>query len=280
MTVCIGALCQAGKAAIVASDRMVTSHYPPVEFEHTEPKIKQLYGSCVMMSSGFALRPGEIINKLQAVLLQSGSNKTVEFIANTTKDIYIRTRCATAEEYILKPRGYSLEYYVQNGARLLSASLYNSIDHELLTFNYGLELLIVGKDTGGTHIYTVSNPGISFCYDTLGFHAIGIGNLHALQVFIANRYSINQSIEECISIIYAAKKSSEVAPGVGRETDIWLILESGKIVILDETTLDELSNIFNKVRKPPTDIIKESGDLLKKFMEEKQKESDKKQKKE
>lgn len=57
MTICIGAICDEYKAAVVASDKMVTAWYPPIEFEHDTSKIEELSDACVALNGGFRFSP-------------------------------------------------------------------------------------------------------------------------------------------------------------------------------------------------------------------------------
>jgi hypothetical protein len=110
-------------------------------------------------------------------------------------------------------------------------------------------MILAGVDSKGAHIYSIRNPGIKDCFDTIGFHAIGIGELHAVQVFIAHRYSTSCNTLEALNIVYAAKKAAEVAPGVGGATDIAIISRDG-IKILEQTIITELNKLYDEVRVP------------------------------
>lgn len=73
------------------------------------------------------------------------------------------------------------------------------------------------------------------------------------------------------------KKAAEAAPGVGQETDICIITQDSIINLVPEM-IDELSNIYNEVRKSPVEEIKEKSKRLKtllKKMEEKENASSK-----
>ena len=52
MTVCIAAVCQSGKAVVVASDRMFTFQGLSVEIETAEKKIERLGAKCVALAAG------------------------------------------------------------------------------------------------------------------------------------------------------------------------------------------------------------------------------------
>jgi hypothetical protein len=271
MTVCVGAICEDGNTAVLASDRMVTSSFPPIEFEHTKRKIFPLTEYTVALTSGNALKPIKIIPKIKTSL---GKNPDVESIAEKAKELYQFLRAEEAEELLFKPRTISKEVFYTRGAGLFPADLFNMIDHEFVRYDYGLELLLVGTDSLGAHIYSIRNPGIADCFDTLGFHAIGVGYLHAIQVFIAHGYKTSYNIEEAINIVYAAKKAAEVAPGVGKETDISLITE-GKVIDIDPEIISELSTIYDEARKSPIQEIKEKSDRLKSLISKRMKESKK-----
>jgi hypothetical protein len=230
------------------------------------------------MTSGNALKPIEVINRSQSRINEKREEPNVERIAMIVKDWYQVLRAMEAEESILKPRTMSQEMFYKYGIKILPPDLFNVIDHEFFQYKYGLNILIVGNDSLGSHIHGIVNPGISACYDTLGFHAIGIGALHALQTIIAHRYKISYDMEEAIYIAYSAKRTAEVAPGVGRETDICLVIPD-QIIDVGSKIITEMSKIHSKIRKPIEDQIKESSNLLKKFLEQRRETNENEKKK-
>jgi len=60
MTICISAICEGGKAVVVASDRMVTAGFLALEFEHPGGKIKEISKTCVGLTAGDALAQIEL----------------------------------------------------------------------------------------------------------------------------------------------------------------------------------------------------------------------------
>lgn len=265
MTVCVGAICQDNNVAVVASDRMVTTSMPPIEFEHTKQKIFQISPNCISLTAGNALRPVELIPKLKTILTKI---PPISQVAEKTKELYQILRSNQAEDIFLRPRTISKEIFYSRGASFLPPDLFRAIDRDFTSFNYGLDILIAGVDNKA-HLYGVSNPGIVNCYDTIGFHAIGIGFLHAIQIFIASSFKTSYNIDEAISIVYAAKRAAEAAPGVGQETDICLVTRE-QIVDLPEDIIKELANIYDEVRKTPSEEIKEKSQKLHALLTKKQ----------
>jgi len=261
VTVCIGAICENGEAAVVASDRMVTSQYPPIEFEHTKSKIYHLSGYCIAMPAGDALKPIEVIPKSITAIGDQRRSPPIEQVVDIVKSWYQFRRMANAEERILKPRTINSQTFYERGIAIFPRDIFGFLDQELANFNYGLELLIAGLDSDGAHIYHIFNPGMSSCYDTIGFHAIGVGQLHAFQTVIAHRYSVSCNLMDCLNVVYVAKKASEVAPGVGKETDMAMI-KDGQIIPITPEMVIALDNTYNEVTQPRQKEIETASQLL------------------
>ncbi len=257
MTVCIAAICENRRLAIVASDRMLTISYPPVKFDHTESKIFPVNSHCLALFAGEGLKAPELISKIRASLV---GNPSTQMVVDVTKELYQASRIEEAEELFLIPRTIDRNDLYRRGINI-PADLFNLIDRQLSEHDYGLELLISGCDDSGAHVYSVRNPGVADCFDLLGFTAIGVGYLYAMQVFIAHSYKVSFNTVEALNIVFAAKKAAEVAPGVGQGTDLALISENG-FEFLDSVTLDELCKIYDETKPSPFEEIKKKSDRL------------------
>ena len=115
------------------------------------------------------------------------------------------------------------------------------IDHQIINTSFNLDIIIAGVDDDGAHLYGIRDPGVADCFDSLGFHAIGIGALHALST-LALTYDPNVKQEDMVKRIHSIKKSTEVAPGVGEMTDISIITENG----IEDVDLKELEEAGGK----------------------------------
>jgi hypothetical protein len=83
--------------------------------------------------------------------------------------------------------------------------------------------IFAGLDTSGAHIYSVRYDGILNCHDAVGFAAIGAGARHASSQFMLAKHGLTKPLADTLRLTYFAKKRSEVAPGVGEQTDMCLI---------------------------------------------------------
>jgi 20S proteasome alpha/beta subunit len=247
MTICMGALCAAESggpctAVVVASDRMVTLG-GLIEFDHSAPKTSILGPNVVGLVAGDALAGSELIQMIQST--QQSQAPAVIQVAQNLAQQYTALRLARAEAAILLPRGLSIQAFHASHQQLL-AQIVGMIDNQLVAFDLGVQFLIAGLDADGGHLLTVVNPGGRYdIHDVIGYAAIGSGALHALQAMIGFGHSTSQDLRESVFRAFAAKRRAEVAPGVGRETDLLVIKEDG-VNRLAQSTLEELDALYTE----------------------------------
>lgn len=236
MTICIAALCDEGKVIVVASDRMVTSSRPALQFDRKTRKIIEFHDRCVIMSAGDALAHTEVVTRAHDVLAVE-TDPHVDKMTETIREIYQARRRERAERLHLRPRGITLESFYGGQILRLPPELGLVIDKHIAHESFNLDLIVAGIDSTGGHIYGIADPGESDCYDSIGFHAIGSGVEHAITMLALNyRPDIKQ--EEMTRQIYEVKKTAQVAPGVGEATDISVITDKG-IKRIDITKLEK-----------------------------------------
>ncbi len=97
------------------------------------------------------------------------------------------------------------------------------IDEQLATYDYGLEVLVAGVDSDGAHIYKIDNPGTAECFDTIGYHAIGSGEPHAIYSLVDAGHTHAATLQQTMWSVFEAKKLAERAPGVGVAGDFAVV---------------------------------------------------------
>lgn len=245
MTVCIAAACENSRKLVVAADRMLTSGMLSLQFEHPGPKVFPLSDSCVMMTAGPALRDIELQKSVKRTLAGM-SGIAVPVIVERVKDGYQEARRKKIEELYLKPRGLTLERFLQAGQALIQDAAM-IIDEQLATYDYELEVLVAGVDSDGAHIYQIVNPGTAECFDSIGYHAIGSGEPHATFSLIEDGYSSHSAtLQEAMWGVFQAKKRAERAPGVGQAGD-FAIIEQGRFARFPEGALSKLQELYNEL---------------------------------
>ncbi|MCH7519829.1 MAG: hypothetical protein IH964_12500 [Candidatus Dadabacteria bacterium] len=225
MTVCIALTFEEGAGVVVASDRMTTSNYPPIEFEHKRKKIRKLNDHCAVLSSGDALAPKEILEPAKYNISQRTSS-SIQEITDIVKEEYVNYRCKFAEDLYLKPRGITFKEFYNVYVNKWPTGMVGNIDQMIQKEDVGVRFIVAGHDSDKAHIYGLFDPGVSVCWDDLGYAAVGIGEIHAAS-FITPKYSQDISMSDAKKLILKAKRASEMAPGVGRKTDMAIITSKG-----------------------------------------------------
>ncbi len=224
MTICIAAMAEGGKKVVTAVDRMVTANFPiPTEFETVDvPKIYTLAENALAMSAGNALTAFEIVERAKAQISDQQITK-IEQITEVVRRSYQDYRRHLVVERYLEPRGLSLDSYYGMQQKLV-LGVVQEVELQLTSFNLGVELIVVGcRDNDECHLFTVTHPGVSNLHDAIGHVSIGSGAPHVMYFFIGSNYRKSLPVEEVEKLVKEAKKKSEVAPGVGRQTEVMII---------------------------------------------------------
>jgi len=241
MTICIAALADDGKSLILASDRKITYGFPiNTEIESDNKKIEKITDKIFILSAGDSFVGSQLVEEIKGE--QQGAT-SVKNVAEAARKRYIELRTKRMVQIYLEPRGMSLDYYLQKQKDLneqISIQIDSGMSRDQQSFI--LSLIVGGIDDSGGHIYGIFHPGIMNVMDFSGFCAIGIGDVHAINSLIGNKYTSKSSLREVLYLVYDAKKRSEVAPGVGKYTDIYTIKTDG-VHELTNTEIDELDKI-------------------------------------
>lgn len=247
MTICMAAICadaagKEGAAVVVASDRMVTMANL-IEFEHTVPKAYAIGGRALALIAGDSLSGTQMVKEVATAV--DGAPLTIAQLAQDLSANYTQTRNRNAEADILVPRGLTwASFYGQH--QHLVAQVTMMLDQQLNGYNLGVELLIAGVDDNGGHIFAITNPGSrALDHDVIGYSAVGSGALPALQSMIGFRHSVATSLQETAFRVYASKRRAEVAPGVGHETDMFVI-QSTSTTAVPAAALDDLGRLYTE----------------------------------
>lgn len=104
---------------------------------------------------------------------------------------------------------------------------------------------MVGSDGMSAYVYSVDSRGTVSNMGDVGFAAIGIGAWHAKSRLMQSGYTNALSYVPALSAVFAAKKSAEIAPGVGTATDIHLVFRNS-IERLDEAVAAKAAELYQQ----------------------------------
>jgi 20S proteasome alpha/beta subunit len=250
VTVCIAALFRwnygtlaASKyetAALVLTDRMITAG--DVQYEPQQTKVAQITPRIVLVIAGdYSLHSQAIKATMQH--FQSNANASPKNVA-TYYGTQIQTiKAREAESLYLAPLGLNSDTFLAQ-QREMAEHLATTLTEQMQSYRgEDVEALIIGSGGDYVQLYGVDTKGIVSCFDDVGFAAIGSGAWHARSRLMQARYTNTQRFSRIAALTYAAKKTAELAPGVGAHTDITLVLKD-HVETLREDVTKELRRLY------------------------------------
>ena len=161
----------------------------------------------------------------------------------------------------LIPKGWTFKEFKEKGHQQIQQPSYQEIQNQLFTFGINVvDFLVAGVDNTGGHIFRIHYHGVAggswleWC-DILGHREIGAGWLHASIHLSLEGQFCGSNFTESVFNVYSAKKISELAPGVGKATDLAIITAQG-IRFFDKPIFDILELIRGDVKKIKPDLSK------------------------
>jgi hypothetical protein len=250
VTVCVAGICQG--RVVGASDRMLTAG--DIEFEPEQSKLIQVNAAMGAMLAGSTLLQSEIMQRLlrqvnERIEAEPQNWWKVEDVANAYFSHYLDIKRERALQKLLHPLGLDYDSFVQK-QKEMNANLTVKLSQDLINFEMDhVAAIFGGIDATGPHIYIVRNDGPS-CQDWAGFASIGVGAWHAdSHLMIAGHHKL-KTMPETLLQIYTAKKRSEVAPGVGSATDMFLVGPGlGGYIEIGGHVINELQNSYETMNE-------------------------------
>jgi hypothetical protein len=204
---------------------MITAHFPiGYEFENDEvEKIVRVGNSIPVYAliAGDVLFANEVIEAARKEIIDKGITAT-SVIAESFRKAYQNVRMQRLVRNELESRGLDINSYYQTQQHLFPP-LVQLIDNAFKQYNPRVEFIVAGQDGESCQLFTVFSPGDSICHDAIGYATIGSGAPHAIYSLIESTYKKSLNKESVEKFVKAAKKRSEVAPGVGKETKVVII---------------------------------------------------------
>jgi 20S proteasome alpha/beta subunit len=239
MTVCIAAICEFQDQTMIvgAADRLIT--YDDTEFEQPHPKILQLASHTVALTSGNTADHVAIYLRVLARGVELGDRPTVAIIATLYAQEMANLRRAKAEQKHLIPLGLNVWTFL-NKTTNLPPDVASDLSEKMAKEDLGIAAIIAGTDQFGAHVYLVEDPGEAICCDWEGWAVIGSGYRHADLQFIDDKYHRGCQFDEAFLLTYRAKKSADIATGVGKTTDLFWVSGDGYRLLKPSTEIVRL----------------------------------------
>lgn len=244
MTVGIAAICDDGKAIVMAADRLITVGEAQLVTEIERPKIQKLLPNVWLTITGpvqqyeFAME-----NYEDSAWLVRGTS--VHVIARRLRLACHRIRRRMIESrYTQAHLGLTYREFVKLCAKsqvvnTIVADVYSKASNHA----FDLVMMIAGIDDQGPHLYLVNDLGIN-SFKSMGFAAIGIGAASAtVSLARDEKCYYSRSVAETMYRVYEAKRACEQTALVSKATDMVVIRRSEPQVV-SLAQLDVLRRIY------------------------------------
>lgn len=230
---------------------MITSG--DVEFElsgtsdQTRPVLKTLSVSrhIAMMTAGDSGVQADIVHLIAGKIAAAASTQPIRVrdFALMYTELINAARQTLITNQILAPFGLDTNSFISR-QKEMDPGFIDRITTGIMRTEIEAETIFAGIDDTGAHIYKVDQNGFTCC-DALGFAAIGYGARHAESQFMLANYDRHSPLVEALFLTYVAKKRSEVAPGVGEDTDMFYVSnQSGFNWIFQKRDIEPLEGIY------------------------------------
>lgn len=267
MTVCIGALFRWnyaksgdmpdwGAAALTLSDRKITAG--DVEYEPHQTKIARASDRVLLLIAGDYTAHSQAVKMTMERARNTPGIRPYDLaIAYGAAIQAVRRRLA--EDAILAPLGLNTDSFVAQ-QQDMSDHFVSAVTDQLQSFQGpDVEAIVIGLDPlGAGHLYAVDSIGTARCYDDVGFTAIGIGGGHARLSLMQSRLTNTWNLAPVLAATFAAKKAAETAPGVGKTTDINVILRGGSFPLWPPIA-EHLARLYDEFNRRARSLSRRAG---------------------
>jgi len=236
VTICIAVICDFDSPAgtppgiVFCADRLVSAR---IQFEGATPKIKMITNYCIaMQSSNDSLTSDLILEKVKAKASPLEKTAKIVEIVEMIRQECFELKKRWVEDNILSKYNLAFESLNTRPDSIVKDAINEVRDcHYPFEFQY----IVLGlEESKEAHLYVIDQDGQYWLQDSLGFAAIGSGGELAFLELTKHGYARNFPGVVAIPRIYLAKKVSERAQGVGRDTDMGILFfgdpKSGKFL--------------------------------------------------
>jgi 20S proteasome alpha/beta subunit len=252
MTVSVGVICEGGKAAVVAADRMVTYGEMGVQFEGDIIKFAEVSSHSVVASSGSFADMSYVLNRLKNLPGDSLNAISISQIAAKVLEAREALRTEQIEVLLLRrPLGLNMLDFQRVATTVPTTQIVSDIFKTINQHRMLLQLLVVGTDSDGAHLYSIDENPCPGNLDGFGFAAIGSGYQHATLSLARRLHLKSSSLAQAIYSTYEAKRAAELAIGVGRTTSMAVLQQGKPIQTMTEEDIQKLAGIYESERMKP-----------------------------
>jgi hypothetical protein len=259
VTVCVACLCNwtyapndFGRAAVTASDREITAG--DVEYEPPQFKVSFQGKRAIILIAGDYPTHSAALQQTQRTIARASEEDpatVAEIYASSLRSLKFKHAC----DIYLSPLGLKSDIFTSKSD--IPNDLLVSLANQVQSYaGQPTEAIVVAGDDADTHLYLVDSDSKVTCQDDVGFVAIGIGAWHAKSLLMQAKYFNRTNFAMALSLAHSAKKRAEIAPGVGKSTDMFIVNRTGWAPVAPEL-LSLVDGSYLEYEKRHTELLSE-----------------------
>lgn len=247
MTLCIAALANEDRMA----DSVVCCFDKRVETEtsgsETGLKFRQIGSYAAAMIAGSVPRAEQLIGRIKDGI--GWYMKSTPSLLEQLRPHVHSFRRSLVNGYVQSVLSMDYEELLRDGEKIIPDSLRTAVFEEITRIDLGCELIVMtipGESNPDLQVCTIHKDGTIL--QQTNFCAIGTGSPNAESWLHFRQQSSGYSIERTMLHVYEAKRFSESAPGVGKQT-IAIVLSAekeGNLKIIHEDGFKPLAKMWSK----------------------------------
>jgi hypothetical protein len=148
------------------------------------------------------------------------------------------------DEFAMGRLGVTYDHLLKEGATSLPKDIRREIFTEIQSQHLGCEILVAGFIGKSPHLYGIFNDCAVRRIDA--FEAVGSGATIARSALRQRGFVSAMSLDEAAYYVWEAKRFSEIAPGVGAQTDFEVLSPDGKMRLQHAAIRPALDGAYRK----------------------------------
>lgn len=217
MTICIAAIAREkeGEYIVFATDHMVATGLG--NFEHSIQKYRMINDITVAMLAGNPLFFDELVEV-------ENRNASYDELKESIYQNFRKKKKDIVQKELLDPLGVRYDDIIPETVKKLQINeIMLKIIEKMTRLNLNTIILLIGFDKNKeAQITEITQDNISD-YRMFNFHAIGSGNMQAVNTLLFQKHQREEKLIPAIYNVHKAKKNAEVLQGVGKETDLFVL---------------------------------------------------------
>lgn len=217
-----------------------------------------------LATSWYALVSGDISFANNLILLARKELAADPSLYNSTlslksylETLYQKCRDEAIEQQVLKPDLLTIPLFAARPSTLLplDKTHYDSLLAAIRAYKAQTDILICGFDgTGRPHILCLDDPGVCTSYDSLGYHAVGIGTEAALVRLAGMDTDRKDPLAKSIYGVFDAKVNTEIYQGISYKWDGEVLCKGNmKSRKIPRQLIDTLDRVYRAFPRSPFD---------------------------